>query len=199
MDFTELMKAITGTAGAVDAISKAVRGTQELIKKRDPDGKVDASPVDQLLGDLLDKMFSLQAAQNSLFQAAATLQNERTALEKDRAALVEERSRLKQQQDELTDFRSKANGLRLVTLSDHSYAYAIKEAVGSAEDSCYYCQPCFDTGKISTLHFEKRDFHFDLLRCPRCDHTVRKPNDNRPTITTVPGSRRRGWEFFDDF
>lgn len=176
MDVMDVIKIGGEAAGPVKALSEAVKSLKDLWPSAG--GKASAAQA-----ELTQKFLAVA-------QVAAALQQENTTL-KDRIA------KLERQNSSLRKTKRERNDYVLRALMPHSHAYVAKEEAEAAKPTRLYCQPCFDNGERSLMQHDKTDWHFDVLKCPRCGALTRSPNDVKPEVRV--GRVNTRFSVFDDY
>ena len=170
MDWADTGKLLAENVGAAftaaDQAIKTVKSLKDLFKVEDK------SPAAR---EAREKLVELQDQLTTMREQASTL----------KAALAD----LKEQLADRENFLAEAKNYILTETAPNSLAYVLKSPATEAEKAIRLCTPCFEDKRRSIMQFEKQDWHFDTLRCPRCESTIRVPNDIKPAIMTVHRER----------
>lgn len=166
----ELFDGLGGLKSIGEAVDIAAK-VRKIVGKSKDAASADASTA-QLLQLVTELIVKLDLAQKAAMR-----------IEQDRAALEAKLNEIVQQVEERENYK-------LVELMPGSFAYTHKESAGPQEPIRHFCVHCLEQERRqSTLQLKVRDFNFDTLECRACGSLIQKPNDNRPTIMTVPRER----------
>ena len=169
MDIPQTLAVVGSAIGSANGLVDFLKGASAL---KSPQGEAVAAAQKQAL----EMKEALYAAKDTIF-----------ALKDQVAELIDRVKELEVQQ-------ARRGEHVLQQLGPGAFAYVPKDAHDAVKQGPWFCQPCFEDGKLSVLQLSKPDFHADEFQCPRCHAVVRIPNDREMEVLTARSPNR-----FDGF